>query len=236
MDILGIKIDNLDQREISDKINFFLQEEKFHQVATVNPEFILQAQEDREFKNILNGCDLNVADGVGIRFAFLRFGKYLKSRMTGIDLMSEILVLADREKLSVFLASYGGALSSWEETKSAILKKHPSLQVDGAVADINDPDHGLRITGYEIIFCNFGAPYQEKFIHSLKNQENSKIRLAMGVGGSFDFLTGKIKRAPVCIRKTGLEWLWRFLQEPGYRAKRIFRAVIIFPVKVLFNK
>ncbi|MFA7209200.1 MAG: WecB/TagA/CpsF family glycosyltransferase [Parcubacteria group bacterium] len=236
MDILGVKIDNLSRKDISDKVWFFLQEEKFHQVATVNPEFILQAQEDGGFKNILNGCDLNVADGVGIRFASLRFGKYLKSRMAGIDLMSEILRLADKNNLSVFLGSYGGALSGWEETREAILKEYPKLKISGATLDKEGAGYGLRVADHEVVFFNFGAPAQEKFLHSLKNQENSKIRLAMGVGGSFDFLTGKIKRAPAFIRKTGLEWLWRFLQEPGYRAKRIFRAVIIFPIKVLFNK
>jgi len=265
MNILGIKIDNLSRKDILDKIQFFLQEEnprtisdekiygKFHQIATVNPEFILQAQKDDEFRKILNGCDLSVADGVGIWFAFLRFGKYLKSRMAGIDLMIEILNLANKNKLSIFLVSHIDALSSWEESREAILKIYPDLEISGANLDCHsglEPESSHKtqildaslyqydctsISSCKIVFCNFGAPNQEKFIHSLKSLENSKIKLAMGVGGSFDFLTGRIKRAPRCIRKIGLEWLWRFLQEPRYRAKRIFRAIIIFPIRVLFN-
>jgi N-acetylglucosaminyldiphosphoundecaprenol N-acetyl-beta-D-mannosaminyltransferase len=238
MDILEVKIDNLSRLKIFDKIKSFLQEEKFHQIATVNPEFILQSQKDLEFRNILNDCDLNVADGVGVWFAFLRYGKYLKSRMAGIDLMLEILKLANENKLAVFLVSHESALSSWEETRNAILKKYPNLKINGTILDTECPKgHSVSILSKdnEIVFCNFGAPEQEKFLHSLKSLENSKIKLAMGVGGSFDFLTGRRKRAPICIRKAGLEWLWRFLQEPKYRAKRIFRAVIIFPIRVLFS-
>jgi len=86
-----------------------------------------------------------------------------------------------------------------------------------------------------IVFANFGAPYQEKFLNSLKSAKNSKMRLVMGVGGSFDYLTGKIRRAPVFTRKIGLEWLWRLIQQPR-RIKRIWNAVIIFPIKIIFQK
>lgn len=247
MNILGVKIDNISREEILKKIKFFLREEKFHQIATVNPEFVLQAQKDSEFKNILNSCDLNIADGAGIWFAYLRFGKILQSRMAGADLMDEILKIAGANNYSIFLASNDKSLSAWEETRDAILKKYPNLEINGACLDAGRPigqpmsegiiaDYGLPVAGYDIIFCSFGAPYQEKFLRSLKNQENAKIKLAMGVGGSFDFLTGKRKRAPEFLQKIGLEWLWRFLYEPTYRAKRIWRAVIIFPIRIIFNK
>lgn len=281
MNILGVKVDNLDKKEILEKIESFLREDspstiqgkvlgKFHQIATINPEFILQAQKDEEFKNILNSCDLNVADGVGIWFAFLRFGKYLKSRITGADLMEEILKIATENNLKIFLAANDGGLSSWEEVRNAILKKYPNLTINGANLETKSPSSLGTIEDYDIVFCNFGAPEQEKFLHSLKNLENGlpphlysesnsealsnsnslnsnnfdlqnqrcrgKIRLAMGVGGSFDFITGKIKRAPIFMRKLGLEWLWRLILEPKYRLERIFNAIIIFPIKVLLNK
>jgi N-acetylglucosaminyldiphosphoundecaprenol N-acetyl-beta-D-mannosaminyltransferase len=243
MDILGVKLDNFTRKEVLAKVTTFLAEDRFHQIATINPEFILRAQKDVAFRDILNDCDLKVVDGVGIWFAFLRFGKYLKSRMTGIDLMMEILKLASENKLKVFLISYDGALSSWEETKVAILKIHPNLEIDGELLDtgcpmdIKNERHSVSkaIADYEIVFCSLGTPSQEKLLHSLKTVENAKIRLVMGVGGSFDFLTGKCKRAPKFLQKIGLEWLWRFLQEPKYRAKRIFRAVIVFPIKIIFN-
>ncbi len=244
MHILGIRIDNLGKKEILEKIEFFLDEEKFHQIATINPEFILQAQKDCDFKNVINMCNLNVADGAGIGYAFLRFGKFLKTRLAGVDLLEEILKIANERKLNIFLAISKNGLSSYFEIKTVLEKKYPSLKIGGSDIELShqssfishqnrEDDDRLPITDYDILFSNFGAPAQEKFINS---QKNAKLRLAMGVGGSFDFITGKIVRAPIWMRAIGLEWLWRFAQEPKYRAKRIFNATIVFPIKILFSK
>lgn len=254
MNILGVRVDNLSREEILEKVSDFLNEEKFHQIATINPEFILAAKKNEEFKNILNNCDLNVADGFGIKLAFRRFGETLKARVAGIDLMEEILKIAEKNNFKIFLATNSRGLSTWEETRDAILRKYSKLEISGmdfschsniSVDEFEESiqivsfdftqDDKYRINEFDIIFANFGAPYQEKFLNSLKLLENSKIRLAMGVGGSFDYLTGKIKRAPVFMRNAGLEWLWRLVQQPR-RIKRIWNAVIIFPLKVIFNK
>ena len=232
MDILGIRIDNFSKKEILEKIELFLSDGKFHQIATLNPEFILEAQKDEEFKNILNSCDLNVADGIGIKFAFLRFGKWLKKRMPGADLMHEILKIADEKKLSVFLAVNKKGLSSYEEVKSALSLKYPNVKFSGD--DIDPQSVGYKIINSDsnLFLCNFGAPEQEKFINSLKNDI---IGLAIGIGGSFDFITGKVKRAPKIMQNFGLEWLWRLILQPQ-RIRRMFNAVLIFPVKILFSK
>ncbi|MEI8343391.1 MAG: WecB/TagA/CpsF family glycosyltransferase [Candidatus Moraniibacteriota bacterium] len=233
MHILGIRIDNLGKKEILEKIEFFLDEEKFHQIATINPEFILQAQKDCDFKNVISMCNLNVADGAGIGYAFLRFGKFLKTRLAGVDLLTEILQIANDKKLSVFLAINKDGLSSYKEIVLVLNKNYPNINFFGEDINPRITDYQLLITSYSILFCNFGAPAQEKFINS---QKNAKLRLAMGVGGSFDFIIGKIVRAPIWMRAIGLEWLWRFAQEPKYRAKRIFNATIVFPIKILFSK
>jgi N-acetylglucosaminyldiphosphoundecaprenol N-acetyl-beta-D-mannosaminyltransferase len=146
--------------------------------------------------------------------------------------MLEILRLADERELSVFLACRADGLSTFEETREAILKVFPELDISGDNINIKNVPYQILDTRYQILLCNFGAPHQEVFINSLKDD---KIRLAMGVGGSFDFLTGKVKRAPVFLRQIGLEWLWRLILQPG-RIKRIFRAVIVFPIKVIFSR
>ena len=238
MKILGIKIANLTRKEVLEKIDLFLNEEKFHQIATVNPEFILAAQKDQEFKNILNSTDLNVADGVGIWYAFIRNFGYLKTRITGVDLMDIVLQKAQQKNLAIYLAISKHSLSSYEEIKTALNKKYPKLKILGSDINMGDYhenwfDDKLPIKNDFVLLCNFGAPRQEKFIQSVKSDT---IRLAMGVGGSFDFLTKKVRRGPKVMRKLGLEWLWRFILEPKYRAKRIFKAVIIFPIKVIFSK
>lgn len=238
MHILGVRVDNLNASEIENKISGFLNEAKFHQISTINPEFILEAQKNSEFKDILNTSDLNVADGVGIGFAFWRFGKILKTRLTGADLMLEILRMAEEKNLKIFLAARKGGLSSWEETRNAILENFPGLEIDGMNLDCHSynsvPTLDSRMHGNDkyILFCNFGAPHQELFINRVKCDT---IRLAIGVGGSFDYLTGKIRRAPKWMQKFGFEWLWRLILQPK-RIGRIFRAVIVFPIKVVFNK
>lgn len=242
MDILNVRVDNLEKKEIIAKIESFLYEDKFHQIATVNPEFILQAQNDAGFRDTLNEADLNVADGVGIRFAFWRFGEKLKARIAGADLMNEILKMANEKKLGVFLVANKKGLSAWKEARAAILKKYPNLKINGADLETRFPS-GKRVSKLsdrDVVFCNFGVPEQEKFLHSLKRLENGRIKLAMGVGGSFDFMTGKIKRAPKFMKNLGLEWFWRFFQQSWdrklWRLKRIWKAVVIFPIKVIFQK
>ncbi|MDD5396767.1 MAG: WecB/TagA/CpsF family glycosyltransferase [Candidatus Moranbacteria bacterium] len=232
MNILGIRIDNFGKKEILEKVGFFLNEPGFHQIATVNPEFVLQAQHDEKFKSILNKCDLNVADGIGLKYAFIRFGKWLRCRMAGTDLMHEILYLAYKYNYKVYVAANKSGLSTFEEIRERLEEMYPSLEIDGADFDPNG-DPKPSIANHDILFCNFGAPHQEVFINSAKNDS---IRLAMGVGGAFDFVTGKIKRAPKPIQFLGLEWLWRFFQEPKYRFKRIINAVIVFPIKIIFSQ
>ena len=249
--LLGIKIDNLSKEETLEKVKRFLGGKKFCQVATVNPEFILLAQEDKEFKKILNSCDLNVADGFGIKLAFWKSGKNLKSRIAGIDLMLEILKIASQNNYNIFLAANKNGLSDWKETRAAILAIYPNLKINGADLSLCEKNNneasyppagragklprlpgGRQATSYKILFCNFGAPHQEKFINSIKNDN---IKLAMGVGGSFDFITGKIRRAPLWIRNIGLEWLWRLILQPK-RFKRAFNSVVIFLWKAMFEK
>lgn len=268
MDILGVRIDNLSKKEILEKIELFLSENKFHQIATVNPEFILTAQKDVAFKNILNESDLNVADGIGLKYAFVRYGGWLKKRMAGIDLMHEILYLAYKHNYKIFVAANSKGLSKWQEISSTLSSLYPTLEVDGADIEPGESMPLAECSKHDILLCNFGAPHQEKFINSIKNSSpihlcneiesngndcmgiqkcssdlslrnercRGKIKLAMGVGGAFDFVTGKFKRAPKWMRKFGLEWLWRLIQEPKYRIKRILKAVIVFPFRVLINR
>jgi N-acetylglucosaminyldiphosphoundecaprenol N-acetyl-beta-D-mannosaminyltransferase len=231
MNILGVRVDNLEKKEILERISYFLSEDKFHHIATVNQEFILQAQKDEKFKDILNNCDLNIADSIGIKFAFWQMKSKLKCRMAGIDLMQEILKIANEKKLRIYLVASSTGLSGFEETRDAINRIFPKLQIEGINLDRKNTDYQLQITDYPIVFCNFGAPFQEKFLNS---QKSGKIKLAVGVGGSFDYLTGKLKRAPKWMQFFGVEWFWRLILQPK-RIKRIFNAVIVFPIKLFIK-
>ena len=240
MKILDVEIDNLSRKEILERVEVFLNEPWFHQIATVNPEFLVEADLNAEFKNVLNECDLRVADGIGIVLTGLFFGKCI-SRFVGADLMEKILEIANEKKLPVYLAVRAGGLSSYGEVEAAVLKKYPNIIISGQEFKMEDVrmKRALNQKSYsqivrhnsKIIFSNFGAPHQETFLAELKTQ-NTGVRLTMGVGGSFDYLTGKQKRAPKWLRAIGLEWLWRLLCQPS-RIIRIWNATAVFLFKVI---
>jgi N-acetylglucosaminyldiphosphoundecaprenol N-acetyl-beta-D-mannosaminyltransferase len=237
--IFNTRIDNLSRQNIFRTVDSFLESALFHQIATVNPEFLLLARKNTSFCETLNMCDLNIADGVGLHFAFWRKGKKLQARVTGADLMTYILQQAERKHLSVMCVVRKSGLSLWKDIRRAMKKQYPKLQIEGIVLNRTTSINMLRkeiqlkIKQSNIVLCNFGAPYQELFLSQLRNG-SSDIRIAMGVGGSFDFLTGKTKRAPKWMRAIGLEWLWRLLLQP-WRFCRIWNAVIVFPLRVLLE-
>lgn len=235
MDILGVRVDNFSCSEIEARVCSFLDEPKFHRIATVNPEFLLHSSSDEKFQDNLNRSNLNVADGVGLKLAFWLRGKKLRCRYPGADLMHFICQEAEQRGLFVFLAVRNDGLSTFEEVKQTLQKLYPKLIVNGKEIPAKDchtelpPEHTRSVRADDnrgVVFCNFGAPEQEYFLESLREQ-GGDIRLVMGVGGSFDYLTDKQKRAPQCMRSAGLEWLWRLIRQPK-RWKRIWNATVVF--------
>ncbi|NQV00865.1 MAG: WecB/TagA/CpsF family glycosyltransferase [Parcubacteria group bacterium] len=234
MKILGVKIDNLTMNEVLWKIKGFLEDGKQHYIVTPNPEFLVKAQEDKEFKKILNKADLAVPDGIGLVFASWFLGEPIKERITGVDLMEEICKKAAQEKWQVFLlgAEEGVAKKAAENLR----RKYEGLQVVDIRTVLEMTSFCIRTSfqGLSLLFVALGMPKQEKWIvHNLKKMPS--VKLAIGIGGAFDFIAGRIKRAPKFIRSIGMEWLWRLILQP-WRIRRIFKAVIKFPLSVLFYK
>ena len=229
--LLGVKIDNLSLEEVLERVESFMRDNKQHYIVTVNPEFLVLAQKDKDFKKILNKADLSVPDGIGIVFAsLLKKNNLIRSRVTGVDLFEEICYLASIKNWNIFL--YGAREETRVKVKNNLLRKYPELQINCLSESefLNDYKiNDLNTKG--ILFVALGAVKQEKWIN--KNLENMpNIKLAVGVGGTFDFVSGNVSRAPVILRKIGLEWLWRLIIQPK-RFPRIINAVIIFPVLVI---
>lgn len=231
MKIFHIGIDNLSRADILKRIDDWLSHSSFHRIATVNPEFLLLSEKNKAFLGALLSSDLRVADGFGIHLPFFLAGETLIERIPGADLLPEILDKANEKRLTVGLMLDPGGLSKYEEIQAVLATSYPNLKVEKFAPECL---LGKIQAPYHVVFCNYGAPLQEIVLAGLKSSPGS-IRLAMGVGGAFDFLTGKVLRAPKSFRTIGLEWLWRLWQQPK-RWKRIWNAVVVFPMKVLCQK
>lgn len=236
IEILGIRISTLNREEALSKIKEFLSSRKKHFIVTPNPEIILAARNDEELFYILNSADLAISDGIGLKFASWLSGKNLP-RITGADLLKKILKLASEEGKRVGILNWKNGFSSRRDIVLALSKKYPGLkfEVENIPREIKvGLSEEFLESRPEILFVALGAPWQEKFIfHNLKKIPG--LKLAIGIGGALDFITGKKKRAPKILRILGLEWLWRLLHQPN-RSTRIFNAVIVFPFRLLRSK
>jgi len=159
----------------------------------------------------------------------------IPERVTGTDLMEIICKNAPKYSTSIFLL--GASKGVAEIVKEKLEKKYNNLNIVGTYSgnpEVNsDTEIQNRINncGAEVLFVAFGAPKQEIWIHRNLSKLKS-VKVAIGIGGAFDFISGKRKRAPIWMQKTGLEWLYRLFKEPS-RIKRIFNATVRFPVIVL---
>lgn len=214
--ILGVGIDNLTMAEVLRKIEDFLADAQPHYIVTPNPEFLVLAQKDRQFKDILNQADLAVPDGTGLILAARFLRRPLSQRITGADLMEQICQKAAQKNWPISLLGAGPGVA--ETAGQNLKKKYPGIKIEKEAP---------------ILFVALGAPKQEKWIvNNLANRPS--VKLAVGVGGAFDFLAGRVRRAPYFLRKIGLEWLWRLAIQP-WRIKRIWRATVVFPGLIIKN-
>ena len=229
--LLGIPIDSLTKEEALTKLRSMLGGSAEHHVMTPNNEMLVESTKNAAFQSVLKGSDLNLPDSTGLLFAARLTGQSLYERVPGVDTVQELLKNLGPEHPVFFL---GAAEGIADRAAAVMQKQNPRLKVAGCYSG-SPRDSGLveRINAAKphLLLVAFGAPKQDLWIaHHLKQMPS--VRVAMGVGGTFDFLAGKIRRAPGVLRALGLEWLWRLFQEPR-RIGRILRAVIVFPLLVL---
>jgi len=239
--ILGVEIDNVNLSEAVSRIQGFLNSSQSHYVVTPGPEFLMLAKEDQEFKNILNNASLSICDGTGLWLASRYLKKPLTARITGIDLIWQLAKKFEKSNYSFYLLGAKDKIA--EKAAEKMVKRYPGIKIVGSESGFRF--WGMRLSDKVIIdkinrakpdllLVAFGAPKQEKWIyHNLPKLKSVKV--AIGVGGSFDFIAGKIKRAPVFFRKMGFEWLWRLLMEP-WRLPRILRATYHFTKEIIRSK
>lgn len=243
--MLGVPIDGVTREEAGARVETLLDEPRHHLVTTPNPEMLVLASRDAAFRDALHLADLAVPDGIGLVYVARLKGMRLPERVTGTDLMDDIAGIAAKRGLSAYLL--GGRDDAAEDAAKMLLRRHRGLRIVGSEdggqvsfsddgTPVVDPVVEARIleAAPDILFVAFGHGVQERWITAHAASFPS-VRLAMGVGGAFDFLAERVPRAPALLRNAGLEWLWRFGVQP-WRFKRIWTAVAVFPYLALTER
>ncbi|KAF0244913.1 MAG: WecB/TagA/CpsF family glycosyltransferase, partial [bacterium] len=214
--ITGIPIDNLSQKEALETIDRYInQKQKNRLMVVVNASKLVLAQEDKELRQIILSADIVTADGMSVVWASNFLGKPLKERVTGIDTFENLVEMAAQKGYSVYF------LGAKPDVVEALVKHYqenlPNLKIagyhDGYFGSNEDVIDDVKKASPDILFVAMGSPRQEKW--QSVNLTKLAVPFTIGVGGSFDHITGFSRRAPKWMQQSGLEWLYRLAQEPG---------------------
>ncbi len=222
--LLGVPVADCSRGLALAWIRCWLAGERGRSVFTVNPEFVMAARRDRGFAATLAGADLNLIDGAGLLLAARLHGHGRVQRAPGIDLIPDLCRLCVEGAHPVYLL--GGRSGAAAAAAANLSRQHPGLKVVGTAepaepaAQTGELCRQIRDSGAHLLLVAFGTPAQEKWIG--RHLERSGARVAVGVGGSFDVISGRVRRAPELLRRLGLEWLYRLLIEPWrWRRQRV---------------
>lgn len=239
---LNISLQTHSQKTILEKMREFVQNPgEMKHIVSINPENVVVAQENEDFRLSLESADLHLIDGVGILWACRFLGQLSGERFAGVDFMEKsIEELSNGSSRVLFL---GGKPEIAEQLATCYQKKYPQLRclgIEGGQNMKNDTTgsktasilQNIHAFKPHVIFISFGSPTQELWVWH--NREQLRGTVCVGVGGAFDFIAGTVSRAPVFIRQVGLEWLYRLVVQP-WRWKRQLR-LLQFVVLVLQQK
>jgi N-acetylglucosaminyldiphosphoundecaprenol N-acetyl-beta-D-mannosaminyltransferase len=238
--ILGVRVHHRTKDEIVHYLTRSLVDERdrVHHIATVNPEFIMTARNDRLFARVLENVDLATADGVGVQIAARILGQPVPERITGVDL-TELIASLDDPAPNLFLlgAAPGVATEAGERLRS----RNPHLRICGVFSGSPQASEReeilkrVRESEADTLLVAFGAPAQDIWIaENRQSLAACGIVVAIGVGGTFDYLSGRVPRAPRLIRRIGLEWLYRLIRQPWRWRRQL--ALPKFALLVLWER
>lgn len=242
--VLGVPIDRVDRGEALRRSVKALEEGRKFFIVTPNSEIVMQANRDGKLLDIIKKSDMTVPDGIGLVIASKMIGRPLRERVTGIDLMEDLLKYANREKKSIYLL--GAKPKIAEAAAGKIRERYPHIRIaghhHGYFKGLHTGAKGheeekkvleeIRKAQPDMLFVALGAPKQEYFIDEYLEQLPAKI--FVGVGGSLDVYSGTMRRAPEFYQRFGLEWLYRGIKEP-WRFKRM-SVLPLFLIQVLLKK
>lgn len=235
-DILGVPVDCVTESEAVQRISALCRSAGQFHIATPNPEMLVEATKNHEFKKVLQKTALNIPDGIGLVWAMkkkLSAESSFFERVTGTDFLQKLASSESRLCPPERIFLLGAAPGIAERAAAALRNLNPAIKEigswSGSPRSEDEEDILRRINTFSpsLLFVAFGAPKQDLWIARNLARVPS-VKIAMGVGGAFDFLAKRRARAPQWMQKCGIEWLWRLFCEPK-RIGRIVNAVIVFP-------
>ena len=237
VNILGVPVDMVDKEQASAVFAEIFQQPGCSMIVTPNSEIVQNASKDEELRSLIASADLIIPDGIGLVYASKVMGCPLSERVTGIDFLESIIARLAQTGESIFF--FGSKPGVADEAADRMKKKYPGLRVAGTQNGYFQPEEEALIvkqineSGADFLCVALGAPIQERFIAQHRDEFTS-VRGAIGVGGSLDVWAGNLKRAPEFYRNHGLEWLYRFIQQPT-RFKRML-TLPVFMLRVIFRR
>lgn len=236
--LLGIPIRNLTMSEALSTIAGWLDGDSCRQVCFVNADCANIAYRDSEYLSVLQAADLSLADGIGLMLAGKLLGREIKQNVNGTDLFPRLCEALAGSPHGIYLL--GARPGVAESVRDWIALNHPGVRVVGLHHGYYPPEDEERIiddiagSGASVLLVAFGAPRQDTWIS--KHLKETGASVALGVGGLFDFYSGRISRAPQWMREIGFEWIYRFWQEPGRMWKRYLVGNAVFMLRVLTER
>ena len=226
VDLMGVPVSTVRSGEAMAWIAAWAASAKTRMVCTVNPEFIMRARRDRTFQKILERSDMNVPDGIGVVAAARLSQLPITERVAGVDLVQTICEQGSYRGWRIFLL--GGAPGVADDAASRLEAALPDLRIAGCSSASSDPRFDeatvadINAAGTQILLVAFGAPSQELWIE--RNRPRLRCGVAIGVGGTLDYLSGRVTRAPKLMGDMGFEWAFRLAMQP-----RRWRRMAVLP-------
>ena len=219
--LLGVKVHRVDMATTLDLVREFIASGKPHIIVTADASSIVSAQRDADFRDLVNNADLVTPDGFGVIKGSALLGTPLIERVSGVEIARQMCRMSAEDGFSIYFL---GAAPGVADLAAENLKgQYPGLNVAGTHDGYFDPSQDAEIaalvkaSGAQALLVAMGIPRQEKFIRD--NMDKLGTCVAMGVGGSFDVFSGKVKRAPEWFQNHGLEWLYRLVKDPSKISK-----------------
>lgn len=232
--LLNTYVNNLSMSETIDAVEELIKSEKKSYVVAINVDVVIKIENDPYLKKIVDNADMVLVDGKPLVWISNFHGKPLKAKISGSDLVPLLCEEASKKQYSIFII--GGKEGVAEQAKQNLEKRLPGIRIVGAYAptygfeknnaELNKINTLISEAKPDLLIACFGCPKQEKWIFENISKYDAKVSIC--AGATVDFLAGNIKRAPRWMSEHGLEWLYRFLQEP----KRMFKRYFIDDMKI----